>query len=68
VFGLEAIRAGDDIVPATAPLLARITAAATRSRSAVMAGPMMSGCPILSLALSANHCGKRGANISPDFR
>jgi hypothetical protein len=63
----EAIRAGDDIVPATPPLLALITAA-TRSRSEVMAGPMMSRCPILSLALSAKHCGKRGADVRPDFR
>jgi hypothetical protein len=32
-----------------------------------MAGPMMSGCPILSLALSAKHCGHRGADVRPDF-
>ena len=41
--------------------------AATRSRSAPMAGLMMSGCPILSPALRVEHCGKRGADVRPDF-
>ena len=36
-----------------ADVLAPTTAAATRSRSAAMPGPMMSGCPILSHGLFA---------------
>jgi hypothetical protein len=42
------------------------TAAATASPS-MSIGPMMSGCPIFGPALSAKHCGKRGADVRPDF-
>src|SRR6516165_7092987 len=33
-----------------------------------MAGPMMSGCPILSRGLVWRACGHRGADVRPDFK
>jgi len=57
LLGLKTICIGDNALPTTAPLLAPTTAAATRSPSAATLG----------LALSAKHCGKRGADVRPDF-